>query len=478
MCGLIMLSGPRADSRLPNCLTRLRHRGPDDHDIWKGDELALGFTRLAINGEGSVGQQPYHQNGLVGAINGEVYNYQELTAAYQLPPSRCDIDVILPLFDLLGPNVIDQLDGFYSAVILRHRTPEVICLRDHIGKKPLFVGRSAGEIFISSELKALDAIDWFKRIPLGVTQVDLDTGSVTQVAEHRSVIPHGSVDDLLEQAVRKRMPRIDQPVGVFLSGGLDSSLIASLVSRQRDDVSYFTLGGAGDADRQSVEAVVSALGLKYVQVVPLPSSACIPELIRSVVHTTESYNPSIVSNGLATYLLAKAAREAGIKVIITGDGADELFGGYHSFRREDPWQEVRNQLINDMCFTELRRLDMSCMAHSVEARCPFLDRAVRGFSDNLKFDDLYDDEQNKVTLRRCLGHILPPAILERRKTSFDVGSGIRREVVNYLQRNGRSEREELQELWLQRFTFAASDPYFHAYPVFDAAIENRGTTHR
>lgn len=125
-----------------------------------------------------------------------------------------------------------------------------------------------------------------------------------------------------------------------------------------------------------------------------------------------------------------------------------------------------------------RRLDMSCMAHSVEPRCPFLDRAVRAISDGLGFHDLYDGYENKVALRRAFAGVLPPEVLHRSKTSLDVGSGIRGEVVRYLRRNGRSEREELRQVWDTLFRHESSRPYFHAYPVFDAVIDRRGETHR
>ena len=309
-------------------------------------------------------------------------------------------------------------------------------------------------------------------------RVCLETGEIVQIAGHRSVRPKQDLTRLFESAVRKRMPNPDQPVGVFLSGGLDSSLVAAFVSRLRDDASYFTLGHADGPDRQAVETVAVALGLREVRTVPLPSPACLPDRIRDVVQATESFNPSVVSNGLATYLLAKAAHAAGIKVVLTGEGADELFGGYHSFDEQDPWRETRERLIDDMQFTELRRLDMSCMAHSVEPRCPFLDRAVRGFSDGLSFREMYNGGENKVALRRGFEGVLPPEILHRRKTSFDVGSGIRGEVVRHLRRNGRSEREELLRVWRRCFAHADSEPYFHAYPVFDAAIDRRGETHR
>lgn len=478
MCGIIMLSGPNAAVRLPSCLYRLRHRGPDGLGTWSDGDLALGFVRLAINGEGAVGRQPHHHGGLVGAINGEIYNHQELRRRHDFASSACDTDVVLPLLARSGPRSIDDLDGFYSAVVLRPNTREVLCLRDHMGKKPLFVGRSSTEVFITSELKALDECEWFELLPRGVAKVDLDTGTVVRVATHRRVLPDQDLAATFERAVHKRMPSSGQSVGVFLSGGLDSSLVAAFASHLRDDITYFTLGGAEVPDRQAVDAVVAALGLVDVRVVPLPEPGSIPALVKAVVYATESFNPSIVSNGLATYLLAQATNDAGIKVVLTGEGADELFGGYHSFSDQTFWLDVRNRLIDDMQFTELRRLDMSCMAHSVEPRCPFLDRSIRAISDGLGFRELYNGGENKVALRRAFEGVLPPEILHRRKTSFDVGSGIRGEVVRYLRRNGRSEREELRLVWSEIFRYEASEPYFHAYPVFDAVIDRRGETHR
>lgn len=478
MCGILLFSGPNAAARLAGGLDRLQHRGPDEQGSWIEGDVALGFARLAINGTGPVGHQPYHHGPLVGAINGEVYNHRELSIAHALAQSTCDTRVVLPLLERNGPRVIDDLDGFYAAVALRQGSNKALCLRDHIGKKPLFVGKSGTELFIVSELKVLDHIDWFELLPRGAAEVDLDTGEVTLLAEHRPIVPGAELRPLFEDAVAKRTPLSGQPVGVFLSGGLDSSLVAALVSRLRDDVVYFTLGDEEGPDRQAVEVVRSALGLGDVRTVSLPSPERIPDLIRSVVHATESFNPSIVSNGLATYLLAEAAHEAGIKVVLTGEGADELFGGYHSFSDQDPWREVRRRLLDDMQFTELRRLDLSCMAHSVEPRCPFLDRAVRGFSDGLAFHEMYDADQNKVALRRCFEGALPAEVLHRRKASFDVGSGLRGEVVRYLRRNGQTERDELLGVWSRLFGHDARQAHFHAYPVFDAVIDRRGATHR
>jgi len=479
VCGIVLLSGTCATARLPECLSRLRHRGPDDQATWIDGQVALGFARLAINGDLVVGRQPHAHGGMVGAINGEIYNHRTLAQQLGLPGSQCDTRVILPVLERLGPQTaIDQLDGFYSAVVIGPRAREAVCLRDHMGKKPLFVGRSSGELFIASELKIVDKCEWFQMLPRGASTVDLVTGAVSQIATHSMGSSDRDLNWLLTESVRKRLPQAAQPVGVFLSGGLDSSIIASVVSRMRNDAAYFTLGDQGGSDRQAVTVVASALGIRRVHTVPLPTPSEIPELIRSVVYATESFNPSVVSNGLATFLLARAAHDVGIKVVLTGEGADELFGGYHVFNKCDPWSDIRQRLIEEMQTTELRRLDMCCMAHSVEPRCPFLDRSVRAYSDGLVFGETYDGDENKVTLRRSFDGILPPETLHRRKTSLDVGSGIRGMVVRFLRRNGKSEREELKAVWTDLFKNYPEDPFFHEYPIFDAAIDRRMEVHR
>lgn len=478
MCGVVFLAGPQANARISGCVARLRHRGPDDQAVWSNGAVAMGFTRLAINGADEAGRQPYEHGDLVAAINGEIYNHRALVASYGLRESACDTHVVLPLIERVGSRVIDELDGFYAGVVFRRLSGELICLRDHVGKKPLFVGRSRSEVFIVSELKVFDEVEWFESLPLGMCVIDLKTGQVRMVAEHVGRPHHGDLAALVDEAVRKRLPSTEQPLAVFLSGGLDSSIIAALVAKQRKDVTCFTLGDADDPDRRAVELVAESLGLSDVRAVPLPAKERVPELVNRVVHATESFNPSIISNGIATYLLAEATHAHGIKVTLTGEGADELFGGYHQFGPNDPWQQVRTGLINDMRFTELRRLDLSSMANAVEARCPFLDRAVRAHADSLVCGDLYGRETNKVALRRAFEGLLPHAVLHRSKTSFDVGSGVRGLVVNYLRRNGRSERDELREVWREHFTFDAANPYFHTYPTFDAAIDARGATHR
>ncbi len=478
MCGIVVLHGDTAEQNISAALTRLAHRGPDDQHYWIKGKLAIGFARLAINDESITGRQPYKSSCMIGAFNGEIYNADLLEKQYNLfRNSDCDTHVIAPLFAQLGEQVLSELDGFYSGVIYQLETDSILLFRDHMGKKPLFYGHADNNLFVVSELKALQNIDWFEQVPLGISQLDLATGTLTQIAHHQQLTSTTSnLLSAMEQAVIKRLPK--QPFGVFLSGGLDSSIIAAITCQHRQDVTYFTLGDSDSIDVAMVEMLVKHLGLKQVIYIPLPSEQKLPGLIDKVLYATESYNPSIISNGLATYLLAQAVQRKGLKVVLTGEGADELFAGYHEQLSEQEWQITRTKLITDMHFTELRRLDKCSMAHSIEARCPFLDRTVKRVADNLEHKQFYIPGYNKIALRDAFRHLLPAEIANRKKTSFDVGSGIRKLVVDYLTRNGNTEIAELKEIWQGTFTYDVDDPYFFSYTTFDSAIAKRGASHR
>ena len=459
-------------------LEKIGHRGPDQSSIWERDDVSIGFVRLQITGSLEEGNQPQILHNKTIATNGEIYNSEWLINHYRLPYFACDTNVILPLYHQIGVEIVNELDGFYSSIIFDHVEGTLTCLRDHIGKKPLFAGKALGHVFIASELKAFDSVDSFEEVPLGVSEVDLKNGTTHQTRTISTLPTKRTLQEIFVNAVQKRIPPAGQPFGVFLSGGLDSSLVASIVSKSRPDAVYFTLSGETNQDGQSVKEVVSFLGLRNIRSVKIPDAEDLDALIPAVVQATESFNPSIVSNGLGTFLLAQAARKEGIKVILSGEGADELFGGYHSFHSAcDPWKSTRTRLIEDMHRTELRRLDLASMAHSVEVRCPFLDREMRAFSDTLNHDEMYNASANKYVLRKSFTGFLPDSTLMRKKTSLDVGSGIRATVVSYLRRGGASERDALRQLWLDRFNHDPAHPYFSEYPVFDHLIDRRGGDH-
>jgi asparagine synthase (glutamine-hydrolysing) len=488
MCGILAIYGDDSNHLVKKLITNLRHRGPDSTGIHQTGRLCIGFNRLAINDPSAAGNQPHIHDSLITAINGEIYNHAHLNHKYALGnPGGEDTWVVGPLFEKMGYDVIDHLDGFYSGIMYDQSAGILYTIRDYIGKKGLFLVSWQGHLVVTSEPKALPDISEYSQLPKGLAQIQLDTGEVKTIKQHTirpPKLPGQSLVERLYSAVLKRIPR-SMDFGVFLSGGLDSSILASLIhSHSRHArAKYYILGQQSEStDLNPALSVIKHLGIENYKVISLPVADAVPALIEQMVRITESYNPSIISNGICTYLLSEAARADGQKVIISGEGADELFGGYHYFQPNQEWARTRERLLSDMEFTELRRVDLSCMANSIEARFPFLDRSVYSYALSLVYEDIYDNSAeppiNKLILRKVFENVLPTKITWRRKTSSDVGSGIRRLVVESLTHDGSSEKEKLYEIWKQFYGTRSDQSYNHSYPVFDAAIAQRGPVHR
>lgn len=476
MCGIVYLQGPEVHDEIAKSINLIAHRGPDDESIVLGNGYALAFRRLAINDQSLFGRQPFVCGDLKAAINGEIYNYKELAEKYSIALNGpCDSKILLPLYEKMGDGIIDVLDGFFSAVIVNDKS--IVCLRDEMGQKPLFWGKTQKYYFISSELKAVRDIVWFDEVPLGISKISLCDFSIKEYRKPKKKIPSQNLYAALDKAVQKRIPVDGSDIGIFLSGGLDSSIVAALAMQYRKNVHFFSLADKDSIDYPAIMRMVDCLKIDKLHLVPLPSFSEIGALIRTIVYHTESFNPSIISNGLATFLLAKKAREYGLKVVLCGEGADELFGGYRYFNPSEDWKSFRDMLVGDMHFTELRRLDMGCMANGIEPRCPFLDRDVLSISKTLGYEDLFKNGFGKSILRETFANLLPELIINRKKISCDVGSGIRRLVVNHLRSSGISERETLKNFW-QEYNFGpVNHPYFSKYPAFDELIDKRGAVH-
>lgn len=480
MCGIVAIFGKDSYSIAETALNIIKHRGNDATKLLHLSFGTIGFNRLSINDKTEKAMQPFEFGNLIGVFNAEIYNADELKTKFNLQTnSNSDTEIILPLFEKFGISIIHLLDGFYSGVIFNKQTNQIFALRDYIGKKPLFYGKTSKFEFLTSELKAVDNITEFEILPKGFCEILNKT--VAMIEAH--VIPFASKNNLKEMiidAVKKRIPKIEEKFGVFLSGGLDSSIVASIVTKFSDKAVFYTLGNSETSDLKFVLELLKALNIENrLKIVAMPTENEIADLIEKVVYQTESYNPSIVSNGLATYLLSSAAHKDGIKVVLSGEGADELFCGYPVTKNADEWFAKRVELIDNMHFTELRRLDLASMANTIEIRCPFLDRNVFAASSDCTAKDLIREFQGKQILREIFKDILPTEIVERNKMSFDVGSGIRKMVVEHLTKSNTSERKILKNIWLKYFPSDLSDnKYFHSYPTFDKAIAIRGTAHK
>ena len=476
MCGIVAIIGNHTETDCSDALSRIKHRGTDDSRVYNSDLFSLGFNRLAINDKTENGKQPFEFENLVGVFNGEIFNTTKLAEEYRITlHSKSDIEIILPLYKIIGADIINVLDGFYSGIIYNVETNKKFTIRDYIGKKPLFYGNTTKIKFVGSELKSFDKIQSFEFVPKGFSEII--NNKIISIKKHSFPILEKSVlKKTIIESVMKRVPLNSEKFGVFLSGGLDSSIIASIIAEHSANAIYYTLGNKGNEDITFVKRLVKYLKIEsQIKYIPLPKKEEIGKLIEQVVYHTESYNPSIVSNGLATYLLSKSVKNDKLKVVISGEGADELFCGYKISKDIIETREKSDVLIENLHYTELRRLDLSSMANTIEIRCPFLDKEVYSISKGLPLKDLKD----KQILRNIFDSDLPKEIIERTKTSFDVGSGIRKLVVEYLTKDNKAERETLKKIWSKYFDENISDnEYYHQYPVFDKSITKRSISHK
>lgn len=495
MCGIVVHFCNHASDRadLEKVLSRISHRGRDGVRLFQHNQLQIGFCRLAINDLTAKGMQPFFYKNLMGVFNAEIYNFRQLIQEFDLKvESGSDTEVILPLFELLGPSIIEKLDGFYAGVIINSVSGEIYAIRDYIGKKSLFWVSSAKGFWLVSELKSLPEAEAFERIAKGVSLVT--KGGIEKIATQNNDFaqPLQKFEDLelvrskIESSVVKRLPPPDLNMGVWVSGGLDSSIIAYVTAKVAPKTFFYTLGDDDCVDNSYAIQVTKALGIRESRVkrVPIPCDSDLEKLITLMVYVLESFNPSILSNGIATYLLAKAAHDDGVKVVLSGEGADELFCGYPISNLPNDWVDSRSILIENLETTELRRLDLASMACTIEVRCPFLDRELFLMALGLGEDELIYDSglglMGKKILRDAFRGLLPDTILNRPKTSLDVGSGLRGRVLHLLKKNAHStEREALKKIWKQHFPcWSDSNPYFSRYPIFDPFIEKRSSFHK
>lgn len=374
--------------------------------------------------------------------NGEIYNHQQLRRA--LAPthdlgSRSDSEVVLHLYEDLGAACVHELDGMFAFFV--SDGDRFAAARDPFGIKPMYVGwnTASRELWFASEFKALvPHCEGFKALPPGsyLTQA----GDVQQWFAPRWINDVGTnaaaaAEDLkprLEAAVLKRLMS-DVPIGVFLSGGLDSSVIASVVNERLGPVETFAVGLAGAPDLQAARLVASSLGTKHRECVYTRSD--VVAVLHSVIYHLESYDPALIRSAVPCYLLAKLAAET-VKVVLTGEGADELFGGYSYFASvTDPAQFHREcvSLLQSLHSMNLQRVDRMTMAHGLEGRVPFLDTEFVEWSMGIApvAKQWQSGTLEKRMLRAAFHRALPSEIVARRKLEFATGSGVEALLADY-----------------------------------------------
>lgn len=386
------------------------------------------FHRLSITGVGN-GEQPFYANDVYVMCNGEIYNHQDLRDDFRMQCStNSDCEVILHLY-LQGQRSVENLRylrGEYAFVIFDMRIGIVIYGRDYLGVRPLFI--STTEYFtLSSELKGI--IGPGVQVQPGVIHVHSLTDSATALSTH-GIDGLGDMKTSLIEAVRCRV-KSEVPIGFLLSGGLDSSLVLSIASRiipKSERITVFTTGFSPDAPdvvcaKEVITYLQSIYGDRYDHHVYIPTIEegidSIPEVIKSI----ESYDTTTVRASTPMWMLARYIRtKTNVKVVLSGEGSDEINGSYlyfHYAPNREEFDKERVRLVNDIHFFDGLRADRTISAFGLELRVPFLDSNV--VIDTLS-TDVYSDmvlhKIEKYHLRKLFEGYLPEKLLWRTKAAF------------------------------------------------------------
>lgn len=415
----------------------IQHRGPDASVLVQHGPHVLGFHRLAINDLSDKGNQPlvHPENPQLRLIcNGEIYNHRELQKIYNFKlQSHSDCEIILHLYQRFGiERTLHELDGYFAFVLLDGE--DVYMARDTIGVRSMYIGYADAEIYVASELKAIhpyaEHVDYFPPgqywSSLSKTFTVYDTIAVSRIIgdEYSIVMKH--TRDLLTDAVRKRVQNTERPLGCFLSGGLDSSIITALVcSLSPTPVHTFSIGMAGSVDLYYAQMVAEHLHTIHHEVVVTEEDMlnAIPDVIRQI----ETYDTTTVRASTPMYLLSKyIVKNTDIRVILSGEGSDELSGSYAYFKKAPTAHQAYEEsvrLTSELQYFDVLRCDKSTAGNGLEVRVPFLDKDFVSYylHINPEYKWFPNYECEKYLLRESFASYLPDEVLWRTKEAFSDG---------------------------------------------------------
>ena len=432
---------------------KLRHRGPDWSGVYASDKAILVHERLAIVGVDSGAQPLYNpeKNNIL-AVNGEIYNHKELRRNLNIDfqfQTESDCEIILALYKEKGVNFLDDLNGIFAFCLYDEEKDKYLIGRDHIGIIPLYYGHDKhGNTYVASEMKALiEVCTDIKEFPAGhylwsgdkepTKYYSRDWESYENVKDNeadKNVIKKG-----LEDAVHRQL-MCDVPYGVLLSGGLDSSIISAITQKfsakriEDDDNSKawfpqlhsFSVGLEGSPDLEYAQKVADSIGTIHH-----PIHFTIQEgvdAIKEVIYHLETYDVTTVRASTPMYLMSRKIKAMGIKMVLSGEGADELFGGYLYFHKAPNDQEFHEELcrkVSKLHMFDCLRANKSMAAWGIEARVPFLDKEFVDVAmrTNPKAKECKDGKIEKNILREAFEGYLPEEVLWRQKEQFSDGVG-------------------------------------------------------
>ena len=457
MCGIVCAFDlkQKADDLRPQILEMaktIRHRGPDWSGIYSDEKAILAHERLAIVDPAS-GKQPLFSGDkkLILAANGEIYNHRQLRK--QFPDykfqTESDCEVILALFKEKGFDFIDEMNGIFGFAIYDVEKDEYFIARDHMGIIPLYIGwDKQGTFYVASELKALEGVctkiqlfppghymsskdgqfvQWYKR----------DWEDFEAVKDNKTEI--SKLRQALEDAVHRQLMS-DVPYGVLLSGGLDSSITSAIAKKyaqrriETDDKSEawwpqlhsFSVGLEGSPDLKAAKKVADHIGTIHHEIKFTIQEGL--DAIKDVIYQLETYDITTVRASTPMYLMARVIKSMGIKMVLSGEGADELFGGYLYFHKAPNAKEFHEETVRKLSklhMYDCLRANKSLAAWGIEGRVPFLDKEFMDVAMRINPQDkmINGERMEKWVVRKAFEDMLPESVAWRQKEQFSDGVG-------------------------------------------------------
>jgi len=432
---------------------KIRHRGPDWSGIYCGKNAILAHERLSIVDPTSGSQPLFSPDGTcVLAVNGEIYNHQEIRERYAGKydfQTKSDCEVILALYKDKGPDFLEELNGIFAFALYDIEKDVYLIARDHIGVIPLYMGwDERGQFFVASEMKALEPYcskvevflpghllyskkgkleKWYKRDWMDYEAVKDNQSSVEELRE------------ALEAAVKRQLMS-DVPYGVLLSGGLDSSIISAVAKRYSSmrvesgsqqeawwpQLHSFAVGLVGSPDLVAARKVADHIGTVHHEINFTIEQGM--DAISDVIYHLETYDVTTIRASTPMYILARAIKAMGVKMVLSGEGADEIFGGYLYFHKAPNAEEFHKETvrkIDKLHLYDCLRANKSLAAWGVEGRVPFLDKEFIDVAMRLNPKDKMcgKDKMEKWILRKAFESYLPESVAWRQKEQFSDGVG-------------------------------------------------------
>ena len=430
-----------------------KKRGPENSTFMYRNNSFIGFHRLAINGLDKISNQPIVNNNIVLICNGEIYNWKYLKSILKINyKTNSDCEIIIHLYKEFGiKQTLQMLDGVFAFVLYDFEKGEVYVARDKFGVRPLFTfyNKDKNGVFgFSSEMKSIIQISnnnisqmkpgtceilkltkdklWYRYNSFNFTLLD---SFINNTITENNVCK--IIRESLVNAVKKRVENTDRPISCLLSGGLDSSLITSIVSKNIKDVKKlhtWSIGLEGSEDIRYAKKVSEYLGTTHHEIIL--SEKEFLESIKHVIYDIESYDTTTIRASVGNWLISKYIKEnSDTKVVFNGDGSDELTGGYlymHACKDELEFDKESRRLLKDIHYFDVLRSDRSIASHGLEARTPFLDRNFVQTYLSIPYSLRYHPKNNnceKYLLRKSFENLgyLPKEVLWRTKEAFSDG---------------------------------------------------------